>query len=232
MVFRKGVCKFLGLFLAVGILFPGLFLAQEVEAAGVKIDFPATEVQMNYCSRLYKYGLGRPDSKISTGEVYSWAYKIQNRILSPEDVTRGIFLSPEGTNYSNLISDKKFVSNLYQGVLGRTEDSEGYKINLGFLTNVKREMIKSLTGDDNRSRFFSTTTITEGTNAQFIREIYLRFLNRNPTTAEFNLQMGKLMKSREELLNAFLSSAEYKNKRPQILDRGWEPIRYRLDTIR
>lgn len=38
----------------------------------------------------------------------------------------------------------------------------------------------------------------------------LSFLHRNSTAADFNLQIGKFMRLREELLNAFLSSAEYK----------------------
>lgn len=219
MVFRKGVSKFLGIFLAVSIFLPGLFLTQE--AAAMTYDHPATDVQRDYCFRLYKYGLGRPEANISTGEVYGWADNIPKKTLSPEDVARGIFLSPEGTNYSNRIPDAKFVSNLYQGILGRTEEPGGYKVNLAFLTNVKLEMINSLMNSAECTGIIlhSTSAMKAANNAEFITGIYLEFFGRNPTTAEFNTQMGKLIKSREGLLNAFLFSAEYKSKLPAIKKR-------------
>lgn len=162
----------------------------------------SSESKKAYIINLYKTVLGRNPSNEDINS------HINN---TPQQIAKDIILSTESNNRNsiNSKSNQDFVKILYTYILGRDGEDSGISSNVIFLNNggSRQDMIKSFVQSDEFLIYISklsavyvaataniknddTIKATNTAKKEYIRQLYVNVLGRNPSNEEIKAHLG------------------------------------------
>ena len=124
-------------------------------------------------------------------------------------IAQNFFNSPEFTNTYGALTNDQYINLVYQNVLGRAPDPDGYNFYLTHLNNGTLTKGQMMIGFSESAEFQNITS-----NESFVVGVYVGLLKRTPEAAGLDFYVDLLDGGtpRSDIVPGFFNSPEYRSR--------------------